>query len=101
MTWIRITLVESMGLRDFLPNPLILNNGDKRKFWQKLQIAAHLSHSVAGFVGAAAASSDGIFNSVLGTPISHLSNHATMWSRRSTRCHGCPDRESSCDSPGK
>src|SRR5206468_3608051 len=33
-------------------------------------------------------------------PISHLSNQPTMCSRRSTRCHGCPERESSWDSPG-
>src|ERR1051326_3969121 len=34
-------------------------------------------------------------------PISHLSNHATMCSSRSMRCHGLPARESSCDSSGK
>src|SRR5215471_19905022 len=34
-------------------------------------------------------------------PIRYLSNHPTMCCRRSMRCHGWPERESSCDSPGK
>src|SRR5947209_2854387 len=36
-----------------------------------------------------------------GTPISHLSNQPTMCSKRSMRCQGWPERESSCDSFGK
>src|SRR5580692_8477549 len=35
-----------------------------------------------------------------GMPISHLSNQPTMWSRRSTRCQGSPERESSWVSRG-
>src|SRR6184192_2767842 len=34
-------------------------------------------------------------------PISHLSNQPTICSSRSMRCQGCPERESSCVSPGK
>src|SRR5215470_11107931 len=33
-------------------------------------------------------------------PIRYLSNHPTMCCKRSMRCHGWPERESSCDSPG-
>lgn len=33
-------------------------------------------------------------------PVSHLSNQPTICSRRSTRCHSWPERESSRDSPG-
>src|SRR5678815_2321450 len=36
-----------------------------------------------------------------GTPINHLSNQPTMCCNRSTRCHGCPERDNSCDSFGK
>src|SRR5688572_10201929 len=35
------------------------------------------------------------------TPMIHLSNQPTMCCKRSMRCHGCPERESSCDSFGK
>ena len=35
-----------------------------------------------------------------GMPINHSSNQPTMWSRRSTRCQGSPDRESSWVSRG-
>src|SRR3954469_24549339 len=33
-------------------------------------------------------------------PISQRSNHPTKCCNRSTRCHGCPERESSCVSFG-
>src|SRR5439155_3376707 len=36
-----------------------------------------------------------------GTPISHLSNQPIIRSRRSIRCHGSPERESSCVSRRK
>src|SRR5947209_4593886 len=35
------------------------------------------------------------------TPINQWSNQPTMCCKRSTRCHGWPERESSCDSLGK
>src|SRR5215472_1481366 len=38
--------------------------------------------------------------SALEMPSRYLSNQPTMCSSRSTRCHGWPERESSCDSPG-
>src|SRR6185295_12437378 len=37
----------------------------------------------------------------LGTPMIHLSNQPTMCCSRSMRCHGCPERDNSCDSFGK
>jgi hypothetical protein len=40
-------------------------------------------------------------NSGWGTPIIYLSNQFTTCSRRSTRCQGSPERESSCVSRGK
>src|SRR5579864_1480981 len=33
-------------------------------------------------------------------PMRYLSNHPTICCRRSIRCQGWPERESSCDSPG-
>src|SRR5215471_5024770 len=40
-------------------------------------------------------------NSGCGAPIIHLSNQSTMYSSRSMRCQGSPERESSCVSRGK
>src|SRR5205085_6718254 len=38
---------------------------------------------------------------VIGFPCRYLSNQFRMCCRRSTRCSGLPERDSSCDSPGK
>src|SRR4051794_36893577 len=55
----------------------------------------------SGRAGADLSSDPGVSYCGIGLPIRYLSNQLTMCWSRSTRCQGLPDRESSCDSPGK